>query len=413
MRFSLKISIAMASATLLLSACGGGDSGLSELKSEIVSDVCENVLPFWTRYAPAPDGGFYGQVSRTGLADERADRGGVLNSRILWSYSSAFNSFKDSSYLAMADRSQKYFLENFIDKDNGGVYWLVKPDGSVSNASKYTYAMTYAIYGLVEHYRASSDRQSLDTAVELYNTLEAKGKDTVNGGYIESFTPDWQRLITYENNAPKTLNAHLHVMEAYAELYDVWPDESLRKNLEDVFHLITGVMYDSERHHFLQYFDYVWESQSSDDSYGHDVETGWLLCRAADVLGEKSLKETARKIALDVTRTCLQEGLSDKGYMASGKYDGKISPFVSWWQEIEPIIACVNAWQISGDTYFSDSALKIWNFVKETMIDKEYGEWFSDCMDGEPLTRGNKVSMWRCPYHTVRLAVEINDRIDN
>ncbi len=410
MKSALNFFAAIVAAILFSSACNDRNGSLLTLKSEVISDLRGNVLPFWIRYAPAPDGGFYGQVSRMGVADERADRGGVLNARILWSFSAAYDCFRDSTYLAMADRARDYFLNNFMDRENGGVYWLIRPDGEVSNASKYTYAVTYAIYGLVEHYRAGSDRRSLDEAIKLYHTLEDKGKDS-GGGYIESFTSDWKRLPGYENNASRTLNAHLHVLEAYVELYKEWPEESLGNSLEEVFNLLSEVFYDSGRRHFLQYFDDDWNPQSEDDSYGHDVETGWLLCKAADVLGKDEYRDRAQQIAVDVTRACLEEGLTGREYMASGRYGDKISPHISWWQEIEGIIACVNAWQISGETFFAESALTLWNFIKDKMIDRDYGEWFSDCMDGEPLSNGNKISMWRCPYHTVRLAAELKERL--
>lgn len=116
----------------------------STLCAEIVANVRDSVLPFWMDYAVAPDGGFYGTVLRNGTPVVDAPRGGVLNARILWSFSAAYRTFGDESYLKLANKSQRYFIDTFIDKKNGGVYWLVNPDGEVVNASKYTYAMTYA-----------------------------------------------------------------------------------------------------------------------------------------------------------------------------------------------------------------------------------------------------------------------------
>lgn len=383
----------------------------STLRSEVVADIKNDVLPFWMNYAVAADGGFYGSVLRDGTPVEDAPRGGVLNARILWSFSAAYRTFKDDAYLKLADQSQRYFIDTFIDKVNGGVYWLVNPNGEVLNASKYTYAMTYAIYGLAEHYLATGNDESLQTAISLYRTLEEKGRDPQNDGYVESFTEDWKLLDMYDNNAPKTMNAHLHVLEAYALLYQCWQDSGLKQRLKFCVDLFMNRIYDPQRKHFKLFFDNEWNSLVEMDSYGHDVETGWLLCDAARVLDDQALIDKADQIALDVTKTCLAEGMSEKGYMTYEKKGGKASKHCSWWGQIETMIACINAWQISGDESYLHAADTVWTFVKQNMIDTEYGEWYSDCFDGKPGKDAPKVSMWRCPYHTVRLGVEMYNRL--
>lgn len=273
---------------------------------------------------------FYGTVLRNGTPVVDAPRGGVLNARILWSFSAAYRTFKDEAYLKLADKSQRYFIDTFIDKEHGGVYWLVNPDGEVLNASKYTYAMTYAIYGLAEHYLATGNSESLDMAVGLYHTLEEKGREPQYDGYVESFTEDWKQLDNYDNNAPKTMNAHLHVLEAYTLLYQCWKDDGLRKRLEFCTELFMDRIYDSSKRHFNLFFDNAWNSLVEMDSYGHDVEAGWLLCEAARVLEDRQLMDRANRLALDVTDACLAEGLSDKGYMMYEKKGGRTTGHASW-----------------------------------------------------------------------------------
>lgn len=383
----------------------------AQLRKEIVDNVREGVLPFWMDYAVAPDGGFYGTVWRNGTPVSDAPRGGVLNARILWSFSAAFRTFADPSYLERANSSQRYFIDTFIDKVNGGVYWLVNPDGGVLNASKYTYAMTYAIYGLAEHYLATGNEESLRTAFSLYRTLEEKGRDPRYDGYVEAFTEDWRLLDKYDNDAPKTMNAHLHVLEAYTLLYRCRKDDGLRKRLEFCVDLFLNRLYDPARKHFNLFFDNEWNSLVTMDSYGHDVEAGWLLCEAARALEDRERIVRTARLALEVTKSCLDEGIDPKGYMAYEMKGGKRARHGSWWGQIETMIACVNAWQISGEDDYLQSAGQVWAFVKDHMIDREYGEWFSDCFDGEPKKEAPKVSMWRCPYHTVRLGVEMFNRL--
>lgn len=397
-----------------INSCKLGNSEIKvtvSLRNEIVKNVCSNVLPFWIDYAQAPDGGFYGTILRNGIPIEDAPRGGVLNARILWSFSAAYNTFNDNRYLEIANKSQRYFIDTFIDKINGGVYWLINSDGEVLNASKYTYAMTYAIYGLAEHYLATKNKESLEVAVNLYKTLEVKARDFQFDGYFESFTEDWEKLHQYDNNASKTMNAHLHVLEAYYLLYQCWKDNELKERLEFCVNLFLDKIYNPKRKHFNLFFDEEWNSLIDVDSYGHDVEAGWLLCAAANILENQELINKTNQIALDVTKASLIEGLDEKGYMIYEAKDDKKNQYCSWWGQIETIIACINAWQISEDNFYLSSANTVWTFVKENMIDEEYGEWYSECFEGKPNKDAPKVNMWRCPYHTVRLGVEINNRL--
>ncbi len=389
---------------LAFGACRSAhDSDAARLRTEVTEEVRNHVLPFWTNYVMAPDGGFYGTVMRDGTPVTDAPRGGVLCARILWSYAAAARTFGNEEYRRMADRMQRYFLDAFIDKENGGVYWLVEPDGTVLNSSKYTYAMTYGIYGLAEHYLATGNPESLQAAIGLYRTLEEKGRDSLCDGYIEAFTADWKRLDNYDNNAPKTMNAHLHVLEAYTLLYQCWKDEGLRQRLDFCTRLFMERIYDPARKHFQLFFDDNWNSLVEMDSYGHDVEAGWLLCDAARTLGEPGLLKRAGRIALDVTDTCLAQGMAPEGCMLYERKGGNTTRHSSWWGQVETMLACLNAWQISGEGRYLEQAAVVWDFVKDQLIDREYGEWFSDWVDGKPEVNAPKVSMWRCPYHTVRL----------
>lgn len=397
---------------LLMHACKSAkDEMYQAWSSVVVEEVRHNVLPFWENYAAAPGGGFYGRVGRDGSPVADAPRGGVLNARILWSFAAAYRTFGDESYKNWAERAKEYFVETFIDRRYGGVYWLVNENGEVVNGDKYTYALTYGIYGLVEYYHATGDKTGLNEAISLYHTLEQKAVDPQHDGYIEQFTQNWQRLDAYENNAAKTFNAHLHVLEAYTELYRCWKDKMLENRLRNCFRLIMNRMYDTRRKHFKLYFDDSWNSLVSVDSYGHDIEAGWLLCRAADVLDDEKLQTVARKTATDVTDVCLKEGLTPEGYLIYERKEGKYVDRSSWWGQIETIIGCLNVWEISGNTAYMETVQKVWQSIETRFVDKEYGEWFSDCINGEPIIDGDKVSMWRCPYHTTRLAVEVFNRL--
>ena len=260
--------------------------------------------------------------------------------------------------------------------------------------------------------RLTSDINQVQNGLNMALRLFMRSPFIVLGSVVLAFTIDWKPLDKYDKDAPKTMNAHLHVLEAYMLLYQCRPDPLLRERLEYCTRLFMNTLYNPQRKHFNAYLDNAWHSLVDIDSYGHDVEAGWLLCRAVDALGNPQLQERARRIAVDVTRTCLDEALTPEGYLRYERTGDRKTDHCSWWGQDEAIIACVNAWQISGDKQFLREARRIWDFVMRTMKDREFGEWFSDCNNGIPIVNAPKANMWRCPYHTTRLGVEMQKIIN-
>ncbi|NLZ95820.1 MAG: N-acylglucosamine 2-epimerase, partial [Bacteroidales bacterium] len=253
--------------------------------NEIVKDLKYNILPFWEKYSVDEKGGFYGALAYDGSPVENADKGCVLNARILWTFSIAYQVFKNPQYLNLANRAQQYLIDHFIDKEMGGVYWTLDSRGIPKDKDKQTYGIAFAIYGLSEHYRATQSQKSLDEAIALYYCLENIAFDSENGGYIESFTKDWQKPNRYgydgDGIASKTMNTHIHVLEAYTNLYQVWKDEGLRKQLSALLNVLIEKVYNPSSHHLMLYFNDAWESLEDIDSYGHDIETAWLINETA------------------------------------------------------------------------------------------------------------------------------------
>ena len=386
------------------------------LKDEITSDLKENILSFWERYSVDSSGGFYGSLGRDGAPIADAPKGGVLNARILWTFSTAYRMYGDTAYRKLADRAQRYFIDHFIDSQYGGVYWLIKADGTPLDTNKQTYGCSYAIYGLSEHFRATGNNESLQKAIELYRIMESKVKDPVNDGYIESFTREWgtPQKLGYDGDgiAAKTMNTHIHVLEAYTALYKVWKDNSLCKRLAKVIDLITTRLYNPQTHHLISYCDLNWNNLDDIDSYGHDIETSWLLTEAAEALGDPEVIGRCRKVALELADASLKEGINPMGAMMYERHKDKSRKDASWWCQAETVVGCINAWQLTGEQSYLDSAVRTWNFIKSRMIDKEYGEWFRTVLeDGTPRYKEPKASMWNCPYHNSRMGFEIDTRL--
>lgn len=406
----------------LASSCGEAAVEVPEkadvMRQEILADLTDNILPFWIHYSFDPSGGFYGIVGRDGSGRPDAQKGGVMNSRILWTFSKAYEMYGDIHYLMVADRAQREFLEKFIDHEDGGVYWQIGPDGVPSDSTKRTFAIAYGIYGLVAHHRATGNLKSLDAAIALYRTLEDKVRDKDIDGYVEAFNSDFTEP-TGDRPAPglealKTMNTHIHIVEAYTQLYKVWAHKGLEERLKAVVEMVTDRIFDAETGHLNPYFDLSWDKAGGAvASYGHDIETAWLLTEAAQACGDDALVRKCRDVSLRLVDTAIEEGFNqEKGYMMYESRGGILRDHASWWCQCETIIGCVDAWQMTGDEAYLDVACRTWDFIKANFVDREYGEWFRTVRaDGRPNTREAKASVWNCPYHNSRLGFEMDVRL--
>ncbi|WP_321372578.1 AGE family epimerase/isomerase [uncultured Draconibacterium sp.] len=399
---------------IFVTGCSTSSSEIktARLVSETTNNLTENILPFWENYTPDPNGGFYGTVLNDGTPVPEAPKGCVLNARILWTFSNAYMHFKNEAYLELANRAQEYFLAYFIDKEFGGTYWTVQSDGIPLDDQKQCYGIAFAIYGLAAHYQATGKDESLQQAIRLYRTLEKKAFDPLNGGYIESFTRDWKTPEHYgydgKGVAAKTMNTHLHLLEAYSQLYKAWPDSGLKSQLKGLVDVFQEKIIDKKRWHQNLFLTSEWENLEQIDSYGHDIELSWLLAEAAEVLKDEVLIQESKSIALKLVDTQMQEGINPDGSLLYERKNGKIEGNLSWWPQAESVIAFFNAWQISGDEKYLDAAITTWEWIKNNLVDNEYGGWYEGIgSDGKPNIRRPKVSLWKCPYHNSRMAFEV------
>jgi len=381
---------------------------VAQLKQDIVQDLTDNILAFWVKHAPDPAGGFYGILNFDGTPRANAVKGGILNARILWTFSSAYRMFRDEQYLTLANRAQRYFLDHFIDPEYGGSYYVVTAEGKPLSVKKNTYQNAFAIYGLSEHYRATGNRESLDAAIAIYRKMITHAYDPVNGGFIEDFDREWQMI---EVRSPKTMNTNLHVLEALTNLYRVWKDAGLKKHLQEEIDVMSHKVLDQTTWHERLFLTMDWQNQRDIDSYGHDIEFSWLLVEAAEVLGDEEILNDTKRIAVNLASVQLEQGIDKNGAMMYEKEGDKMHDNLSWWPQTETVVGCLNAWQISGDRKFLDAAVRTWEFIKTCMIDREYGEWYMGVdPDGTPQKNRVKADQWRCPYHNSRMGFEVMTR---
>ena len=201
-----------------------------------MQDVLEqNILRFWqTKMVDRENGGFYGRIDGHEVLHPEAEKGAILNARILWTFSAAYRVLGKPEYLETATYAKDYFIEHFIDHEYGGVYWSLDYKGNPLNTRKQFYAIGFALYGMSEYARATGDKEALDYALQLFDCIEQHALDPLYNGYIEAMTRDWQpiadmRLSELDANFPKSQNTHLHIIEPYANLYRVCQSERVER----------------------------------------------------------------------------------------------------------------------------------------------------------------------------------------
>jgi mannobiose 2-epimerase len=365
------------------------------------------------------NGGFYGRIDGTGHLFGDADKGCVLNARILWTFSSAFRILGKPEYLKTASRSKDYLLEYFFDKTFGGVYWLIDHKGKMKDGKKQIYAQAFAIYGLTEYYRVTKDKECLDKAIELFRLIEKYSYDNSLGGYLEAFSREWGeigdlRLSTKDANEKKTMNTHLHVLEAYTNLYHVWKDELLKNQLSNLIKIFTDKIVNSHTFNLNMFFDENWNDKTDLVSYGHNIESSWLIYEAALVLGDKTIIENVREISLRIAEAS-KEGIMPDGSMIYEKFfaSGHTDTDRHWWVQAESVVGFLNAFSLSGKKEYLDLSLNAWKFISDNLIDRTNGEWFwSIDKNHKPNLKEDKAGFWKCPYHDSRMCLEIIERQD-
>ena len=418
------------------------------MKREMQDVLENNILRFWLdQMMDYEHGGFYGRMDGNGELHKDAEKGAILNARILWAFSAAFRVLKHPEYLEAATRAKDYIIEHFIDQEYGGVYWSVDCEGNPLDTKKQFYAIGFMIYGLTEYARATGDREALDYALDLYDCIEEHAFDSEHNGYIEACTREWgeiadMRLSDLDANYPKSQNTHLHIIEPYTNLLRCLkevqaqescdyvpalgavlpvgisvPQETISmvegalRNLVDIF---TDKILNEETNHLDLFFEMDWTRGAGHlESYGHDIECSWLLHEAALVLGDANVLAKVEPIVQVVAQASAKGLRPDGALIHEANLDtGRVDDDLHWWVQAENVVGWYNIWQHFGDEEALNRAEKCWQYIKKQLIDFEHGEWYwSRHANGLLNTTDDKAGFWKCPYHNGRMCLEIIERV--
>ena len=386
---------------------------LEEVKAHLLNDI----IPFWKNLRDDEFGGYYGYMDYNLKLDKKAVKGCILNSRITWFFANAYTLLKDESLLEEAKHGFAFMKEHCMDKENGGIFWSMKYDGTPEDTTKHTYNQAFSIYALSSYYEATHDEEALVMAKELFHIIETKCTDEI--GYKEAFDKEFHEVENdklSENGviAEKTMNTLLHVFEAYTELYRVAKLPEVKERLEWIMDTFADKVYNPERHRQEVFFDRNMNTILDLHSYGHDIETAWLMDRGVEVLDEKKYEEKMTPITKDLTAEIYKVAF-DGHSLANECEKGVVNVHRIWWVQAETVIGFLNGWQKDPSrTEYLEAAKSEWQFIKDHVMDKRQGsEWFWEVdPSGKPYEGRPIVEPWKCPYHNGRMCFEVIRRLE-
>ncbi|MCR4578999.1 MAG: AGE family epimerase/isomerase [Treponema sp.] len=445
----------------------------SDFYKSIKDELFNNILPYWEKHArdtTSGNEGFFGAIDNDNNPDYKIQRSIVMTSRFLWTYSAVARLTKDARYLPMADFAYNTIITKYWDKENGGVYWSVLPDGTPKVSKKQIYGEAFCCYGLSEYAAALRElreggeslplaaagqpssatpsnggnpaqldsprnaplasEEAMNYALDIFNLLETHALDPEAGGYVEARDVNWSEtndmiLSPKDMNCPKSMNTNLHVMEAYTNLYRTLPvvfadAKALRAEVGDTLASLVRVSVDKilqPNAHLGMFFDMEWKLLADEISYGHDIEASWLLWEAACELEDEELKSEIRDTVIRVAQVALDEGFDkENGCMENFLRDqGKVRDRTRvWWNQAEAVNGFYNAWEMTGDSKYSDACLKEWDWILNHQIDKKNGEWWNALDEkGQPILAEDKGGNWKTSYHNGRTCLELLRRSNN
>lgn len=385
----------------------------------IRKNLTEGILPFWREMKDEKNGGFYGERDCDLTIHKEADKGTILQCRILWAFSSAYLALKDPGDFSCANWAFSYLKEHCVDEEYGGLYWSTHFDGTPAETTKHAYCMAFGIYGLSAYYEASGDGEALALAKSLTHTIEEKCTDSY--GYLEEFDRQFQAVDNDKlsdtfcvegKRAEKTMNTLLHVLEAYTELYRVSHEEEVGNRLQRIYRIFFDKVWNKEKGRLEVFFDKNYGSLMDMQSFGHDIEASWLLDRGADVLGEEQLKKEVHEMTDMLAETVYERAFRGNRLLNEVRMD-EVDGTPIWWVQAEAVIGFTNAYEKHPqERKYKEAAEKIWNFIKTRFVDEHSGEWFNELHpDGTPKREMGLASAWKCPYHDSRMCLEIMRRV--
>lgn len=397
------------------------ESELPALKNEVFLELTKSILPYWlNKVYDDRNASFHGRIDAENRIHHDADRSAVLISRIAYSFAASFQLTGDSSLVLPMQNAVNMIERDFFDHKFGGLFWMTDASGSPIDTKKHVYAQSFGIYAYATVFAATNDKLALQQAIKLFELIESHAFLSGSNAYHEAFSREWSplsdvRLGDSDALEPRSTNTHLHLLEAYAALYKGWPNEVLKARIAMLIEVFLSKIYNQEGRHFYSFFDENWTPKSQVYSFGHDIETVWLLLDAARAINQPELIVRCEVIALEVANMVLDQAIDSKfgGIYNFGSNGVVVDTEKHWWAQAEAMVGLLMAYRLSGDVAHLNAVFGIWEFITKHVIDHVHGEWyFRVNRNGSPIETDDKVGAWKCPYHTSRACIQIYNIIN-
>jgi mannobiose 2-epimerase len=407
-------------------------SALETMRAQAQCDLTSDILPFWTRETLDPKfGGFNTVVDRYGKPTSDI-KYVIMQARMIWTLSAAWEfGIHNERYKSLAANGVKFMTQKMWDPKYGGFYMSVKRDGTPDDTRKEIYAQEFALYGLSEYARVFHDKIALERAKHTWAVIQRRAADPRHGGYREDFDRSWHPISASlgVTGAPsgKTINVHMHLMEALTAFYRANPTPANRKALESVVDVIRAKAM-TNRGYILEPFSRDWTpvpdgSGRMTTFYGHDVEMAWLMRDTYVTLGRdpKTIEPTLYALIDDA----LTDGFDwNRGGLAfTGPRVGKAfgdPKYASdlkqkdWWEQAELLTALSTAYRYTHKKIYLDALQREWSWVWKYQIDHKAGDWYTDVdfKTGAPLTLDKGAGGWKVCYHDGRALMNLIQQLN-
>ncbi len=410
------------------------ETELREYRKIFENELHQGILSYWMNYGVEKEGnGFYGAVNLQNEPDLSANKSCVLNARILWTFAAAARKYPGRGYEEMAHKAYRVITGAFADEEMGGYFMEISPSGEVVNDIKHSYAQAFVIYALCQYYELEHDEQVMQKIREFFFFLDKKMKDPENAGYLEAFTRDWNKYEDNrmaDNNEPKSMNTHLHILEAYAAVYRIWKGDLIKQRLTELLHLFINSIIREDGHLGIFFNERFDEMESSRDtcSFGHDIEASWLIWEAAELLGDENILIQIKPLILKMGIAVYREGIDNDGglFLESNRFGSHLRTNKHWWLQAETLVGVMNLFQLKQELKYWNMVKLTWDFINNHVKDHENGEWFAKVSrrgvpyrtepanDPSPFYKNDrKIDPWKAPYHNGRAMMEMVQRIDD
>jgi len=405
--------------------------------AEISQHLQNGIIRFWLENGiDRVYGGYLTGFNEQGILSDHTDKYVVTQTRMIWGFSNFCRAFPEDARLReAAKQGVDFFLKHFWDATNGGIYWSVARDGSALDTGKLVYGQSFAIYALSEYSLATGDPRGLKFAEHIFDLLQTFAVDTYNGGYFENLESDWS--ISGNGLAAgdrKSLDIHMHLMEAFTVLYLCSRKAIHARKLEEVTNIILDRMIAKNSGCGLNQFDVrfnpipainikrTWNAERKTGqtvgvpmdttSYGHNIELLWLLNRAGEVLGKPTdyYDSIGKKLAEHTLTYGLDKELG--GVYRDGPHDGPaLVTDKEWWQNCESMVGFLDAFEHFNDERYAEAFLNVWTFAKSKFINHDVGEWRQLLDRKGSVISGDMGNPWKAIYHSGRAMLECSTRI--